>query len=89
MTPAASIKCSQGLIQAVFSIGTPSLGALIWACPNLILSKTETTGFQFFVKISKNNLNVITRKYKIDLKYSLFGLLNDNIGTSLCYNLVG
>ena len=27
------------------------------------------------------------RKYKINVMYSFFGLLNDNIGTS-CYNLV-
>ena len=33
----------QGLIQAVFDIGIPILGRLIWACPNLILSKTEAT----------------------------------------------
>ena len=32
----------QGSIQAVFEIGTPILGTLIWACPNLILSKIET-----------------------------------------------
>ena len=31
----------QVLIQAVFDIGIPILGTLIWACPNLILSKTE------------------------------------------------
>ena len=28
---------------AVFHIGIPILGTLIWACPNLILSKIETT----------------------------------------------
>ena len=33
----------QGLIQAVFDIGIPILGTLIWLCPNLILSKIETT----------------------------------------------
>ena len=33
----------QGLIQAGFGISIPIFGALIWACPNLILSKTETT----------------------------------------------
>ena len=32
----------QGLMQAVFDSGIPILGTLIWACPNLILSKTET-----------------------------------------------
>ena len=34
---------TQGLIQAVFDIGTPILGTLMWACPNLTLNKTETT----------------------------------------------
>ena len=34
---------SQGLIQAIFDIGIPILGALIWACRNLILRKTKTT----------------------------------------------
>ena len=33
----------QWLIQAGFGIGILILGTLIWACPNLILSKTETT----------------------------------------------
>ena len=33
----------QRLIQAVFDIGTPILGTLVWACPNLILSKSKTT----------------------------------------------
>ena len=31
----------QGLIQAAFDSGIPILGTLIWACPNLILSKTK------------------------------------------------
>ena len=30
-------------MQAVFDIGILILGTLIWACPNLFLSKTETT----------------------------------------------
>ena len=34
--------CCQGLIKAVFDIGFPILGTLIWACLILILSKTET-----------------------------------------------
>ena len=29
--------------QAVFDIGIPILGTLIWSCPNLIFSKTEAT----------------------------------------------
>ena len=33
---------NQGLIQAIFDIGIPILGTLIWACPKLILSKTQT-----------------------------------------------
>ena len=33
----------QGLIQAVFDVGIPILGTLIWECPNLILNKNETT----------------------------------------------
>ena len=39
----SSLIYRQGLIQAVFDIGIPILGTLIWVCPNLILSKTETT----------------------------------------------
>ena len=31
------------LIQAIFDIGIQIFGTLIWACPNLIFSKTETT----------------------------------------------
>ena len=42
------------LIQAIFDIGIPILGTLIWTCRNLILRKTETTitQFQFFDQIS-------------------------------------
>ena len=36
-------KSNQGLIQALFDIGVPILGSLIWELPNLILSKTKTT----------------------------------------------
>ena len=39
--------------KGVFDIGIPILGVLIWACPNLILNKTETTikrNFSFFIK---------------------------------------
>ena len=32
----------QWLIQAVLDMGIPILGTLTWACPNLILSRTET-----------------------------------------------
>ena len=32
----------QGLIQSVFDRGIPISGSLTWACPNIILSKTET-----------------------------------------------
>ena len=32
-----------GIDKAVFDIGIPILGTLIWVCPNLILSKTKTT----------------------------------------------
>ena len=45
----------QEMIQAVFDISIPSLGTLISACPNLILSKTETTikpNSSFFDQIS-------------------------------------
>ena len=46
-------KNLQGLIQAAFDIGKPLLGTLIWACPNLISSKTETIierNSSFFIK---------------------------------------
>ena len=33
----------EGLIHTVFNISILILGTLIWACPNLILSKIETT----------------------------------------------
>ena len=45
----------QGLIQAVFDIGIPILGTLIWVCQNTILSKTEITikhNSSFFDQIS-------------------------------------
>ena len=40
---ALSVLSSQGLIQAIFGIGLPILGTLIWACPNSILNKIITT----------------------------------------------
>ena len=60
------------LAQAVFDMSVPILGTLIRACPNLILSKTETTvkhNSSFLIK-SARNLNIITRKYKISVMYS-------------------
>ena len=30
-------------MQVVLDIGIPILGTLIWVCPNLIFSETETT----------------------------------------------
>ena len=62
----------QGFIQAVSDINILILCTLIWADPNLILSKTE-----------------ITIKCKTNVIYCLFGLLNYNIGSSLCCDLVG
>ena len=46
-----SITQYLGLIQAVFDIGIPILGTLIWVDTNLVFSKTETQ-FQSFHKIS-------------------------------------
>ena len=33
---------TQGLVQAIFNIGIPILGTLIWACSNLIKGKVKT-----------------------------------------------
>ena len=33
------VNIGQGLIQTVFNIGIPILGALIWVCPNLIFTQ--------------------------------------------------
>ena len=41
--PASALSEKQGLMQAVFDIGILILGTIIRACPNLFLSKTETT----------------------------------------------
>ena len=37
----------QKLIQAIFDIGIPILGTLIWACPNLMIHKAKTTNISF------------------------------------------
>ena len=37
------VRKNQGLIQAVFDIGIPILGTLIWVCPNSIIGKVKTT----------------------------------------------
>ena len=42
-TKSCTKRHAGGLIKAVFNIEIPILGTLIWACPNLIFSKTETT----------------------------------------------
>ena len=42
-SPVSALSEKQGLMQAVFDIGIPILGTIIRACPNLFLSKTETT----------------------------------------------
>ena len=80
-----------GLIQAVFDISIPILGTLIWAFPKLIFSKLKlqlkTT--PDFLSNQQRNMNIITRKQKTNVMYSLFGLLNHKFGTSLCHNLVG
>ena len=36
------ILLPKGLIRGIFDIGTPILDTLIWAGPNLILTKTKT-----------------------------------------------
>ena len=82
----------RGFIQAVLNIGIPILDMLIWACPNLIFSKTETTvkhNSSFSERCSERHMNIITKKYKVNVIYSLYRLLNDYFGTSLFYNLVG
>ena len=51
----ASHLNDQGLMQAVFDIGISILGTLIWACPYLILNKTESAikpNSSFFDQIS-------------------------------------
>ena len=43
VTLTSGVSLSPGLILAVFNIVIPIFGTLIWACPNLILTKIETT----------------------------------------------
>ena len=79
-----------GLIQAVFDIDIPILGILIWACLNLILRKIETT----IKRVSSFLIKSITWEHIKEkiinrCNVSSFGLLNDNIGSSLCCNLFG
>ena len=42
-TKSCTKKTYRGLIQAAFDIDIPILGTLIWVCPDLIFSETETT----------------------------------------------
>ena len=66
-----ALKTCRGLIQAVFDIGIPIVGTLIWACPNLIFSKTETTfkhNSSFLIKSaiqSEHNNQKIENKYNV------------------------
>ena len=58
-------KTCRWLLKTVFNIGIPILGTLIWVCPNLIFSQTETTFKQnsnFFLSNQQGNLNITTRK---------------------------
>ena len=43
-------------------------GTLIWPCPNQMLSKSETTvnTISVFWSNQQHNLNIMTRKYKIN-----------------------
>ena len=77
----------QGLILAVFNIGISILGTLIWDFPKVKL-KLQLSTTLVFLSNQQCNLNIITRKYEVNILYSSFGLLNDNFGI-LCYNLVG
>ena len=55
----------QGLMQAVFDSGIPILGTLIWACPNLILSKTKKLqlyAVPVFRSNQQHNVDIMARK---------------------------
>ena len=60
---------NQMLIHAAFAICIPILGKLIWACPNLILSKIETIvkhHFRFLIT-SKRRGNIFPKTKKLQL----------------------
>ena len=57
-----ALKACRGLIKAVFNIRIAILGTIIWACPNLVFSKTETTVKHKFLSNQQRNFNIITRK---------------------------
>ena len=80
-----------GVDKGCFQHWNTILGTLIWVWPNLIFSKTATTvkHNSNFLSNQQRNLNIITRKFKTNVMYSLFGLLNNNFRTSLYYNPVG
>ena len=52
---------TRGSIQAVFDIGIPILGTVIWVCLNLILSETETTikHNSSFLSNQQHDVNII------------------------------
>ena len=52
-------------MQAVFDIGVPILGALIWTCPNSILLKILTNSkcnSSFLIISQLHNMNIVTKK---------------------------
>ena len=73
----------QELMQTMFDISILILGMQIWACQNLILSKTETT-------INPNSSCLIKQQHKIIMKNKCnvqLGFLNGSIEPSFCCNL--
>ena len=65
------LKTCRRLIQAVFDIGLPILGTLIWACPNLIFSKTETTVKHNSIFLIKSAMRSEHNNQKIENKYNV------------------
>ena len=55
-------------MQAVFDIRIPILSTLIWACPNLIFSKTETTAKQNSSFLIKSAMQLEHNNQKIENK---------------------
>ena len=82
---------TQELRQAVFDIGVPIMGTLIWEYPNSILNKIITTSkcnSSFLISVTWYEHNN-KKQNNIIVMCSLFGFHNHNLESSLCYRLFG
>ena len=62
------------MIQAIFDIGIPILGTLIWACPNLMIHTAKTTNISFNLLGHVIDIKQEKKPNKINANYCMYCL---------------